>query len=66
MDRHRKPPAGAVGIGIADKFDKSKREKQRCKEIKGAVLIAGNEIIGTRSLSWQLKADFAIRSDFLN
>ena len=66
MDRHGEPPAGAVGIGIADKFDKGKRQEQRCKKIKGTVLIAGDEIVRAGLLPRQFKADFVIRSDFLN
>jgi len=66
MDRHRKPPTGAIGIGIAYEFDKGKGQKQRCQKIKGTVLIAGDEVIRTRLLSRQFKADFVIGSDFLD
>lgn len=64
MDRHRKPPTGAVGIGITDEFDEGKGQEQRCKKVKGAVLIAGDEIVGAGLLPRQFKADFVIRSDF--
>ena len=66
MNRHRQPPAGAVGIGIADELDKGERQKQRCQKIKGTVLIAGDEVIRARLLPRQFKADFVIGSDFFN
>ena len=66
MDRHRKPPTGAIGIGIAHELDEGKGQKQRCQKIKGTVLIAGDKVIGAVLLPRQFKADFVIRSDFLN
>ena len=66
MNRNRKPPTGAVGIGITDEFDEGKGQEQRCKKVKGAVLIAGDEIVGAGLLPRQFKADFVIRSDFFN
>ena len=66
MNRHRQPPTGAVGIGITDEFDEGKGQKQRCKKVKGAVLVAGDKIVGAGLLPRQFKADFVIRSDFLN
>ena len=36
------------------------------KKVKGAILVAGDEIVGAGLLPRQFKADFVIRSDFLN
>ena len=66
MDRHRQPPTGTGCIGIADEFDKGERQKQRCEKVKGAVLVAGDEIVRTRLLPRQFKANFIVSCNFLN
>ena len=57
MDRHRKPPTGAVGIGITDEFDEGKGQEQRCKKVKGAVLVASYEKVGAGLLAGQFQVN---------
>ena len=57
MDGNRKPSALTVFIRIPHQLDEHKGQKQGCQKIKGAVLVASHEEIGTGFLPQQFQVD---------
>ena len=66
MNRDRKHPAGTMLIRITNQTDKHEGKEQGGEKIKGAVLVAGDAVLGTRLFSRQLQIDLVIGRDAAN
>ena len=63
MDRDRQLPTRALLVRVPHQADKNKGEEQGREKIKGAVLVAGDAIIGAPLLAGQFQIDLAVAGD---
>ena len=63
MDGDWKFSPWAILVGIAHQANKDKGQKQRGQEIKGAVLVTGDAVVGAQILARQFQVDFVVAGD---